>query len=177
MNEQQVNINALADTYKNLVDHFVITSAKLGYGVTALRKVLTDETNILVGQSGVGKSSLINRLLNTSSIKTGSLSESIQQGRHTTTNAYAHPMSSAGETDTKIIDSPGVRSFTPTIARIDQVALGFREFSEFIGSCKFANCRHLNEPDCAIKKAVAENKIAASRYQSYSTICNELLEH
>ncbi len=174
LNKQQININSLAATYSHLVDHFIVTSAKLGYGISALRKVLVEETNILVGQSGVGKSSLINRLLDTSTIKIGALSESIQQGRHTTTNAYAHPINSARQAEIKIIDSPGVRNFTPTFARLDQVALGFKEFDEFIGSCKFANCQHLNEPDCAIKNAVVANEIAASRYASYSMICQEL---
>ena len=174
LHEQQININTLAATYTPVVDHFIVASAKLGYGIHALRKVLIEDTNILVGQSGVGKSSLINRLLDSSTIKIGALSESIQQGRHTTTNAYAHPINSPSQAEIKIIDSPGVRSFSPTFARMDQVALGFKEFDEYIGSCKFANCQHLNEPDCAIKTAAAAHKIAASRYASYTTICEEL---
>ena len=114
-------------------------------------------------QSGVGKSSLINSILNNTNIKTGELSDHIQQGKHTTTNAYAHTINSQG----KLIDSPGVRSFIPIFKSREEVMYGYKEFLSYIGQCKFSDCQHINEPQCAIKSAVELNIIKQSRYQSY----------
>ena len=170
INELQVDLNELEEIYKNLVDNFIVASAKLGYGITPIRKALLNETSILVGQSGVGKSSIINRLLNSNDIKVSAISEHIQQGRHTTSNAYAHSINQHG----KIIDSPGVRTFTPAFIDSNELIKGFSEFSEYTGKCKFNDCQHINEPGCAIKDAVENNKIHSSRYQSYLEMHQEL---
>jgi len=163
LNDNQVDISRLENTYKDLVDNFIITSAKLGYGIQTLRLALSNETSILVGQSGVGKSSLINRLLNNNRIRVGELSENIQQGKHTTTNAFAHNVNNSG----RLIDSPGVRTFMPIFKDVQQVMLGYREFLPHLGNCKFSDCQHINEPQCAIKTAVEKNIIQPERYQSY----------
>jgi len=163
LNDNDVNISELEKIYKDLVDNFIIASAKLGYGIQALRQALSNETSILVGQSGVGKSSLINSLLNNNDIRVGELSEKIQQGKHTTTNAYAHNVSNSG----RLIDSPGVRTFMPIFKDVKEVMLGYREFLSHLGNCKFSDCQHINEPNCAIKDSVEKGIIQSNRYSSY----------
>ncbi|MFK8027450.1 MAG: ribosome small subunit-dependent GTPase A [Gammaproteobacteria bacterium] len=163
LNDNNVDISKLENTYKDLADNFIITSAKLGYGIQTLRLALSNETSILVGQSGVGKSSLINHLLSNNNIRVGELSENIQQGKHTTTNAFTHSINNNG----RLIDSPGVRTFMPIFQDINQVMLGYREFLPHLGNCKFSDCQHINEPQCAIKTAVEKNIIQTARHQSY----------
>ena len=163
LNSNHIDINRLESIYKELTDNFIITSAKLGYGIQNLKNVIGNEVTILVGQSGVGKSSLINRLLNNNDIKVGDLSENIQQGKHTTTNAYAYKINQHG----KIIDSPGVRTFMPVFKNVKEIMLGYKEFIPFIHQCKFSDCQHINEPQCKIKQEVEKNNIQLSRYQSY----------
>lgn len=172
IHQSGTDLNKLESIYKNLVENFIVTSAKLGYGINTLRKALDTETSILVGQSGVGKSSIINRLLNKNDIKVMPVSEQIQQGRHTTSNACAYPVKDSG----KIIDSPGVRMFTPAFINNDELITGFAEFKTFIGRCKFNDCQHINEPGCAIRQAVNDNIIHPSRYQSYIQMTKELQE-
>ena len=163
LNDNNVDVTKLENTYKDLVENFIITSAKLGYGIQTLRVALSNETSILVGQSGVGKSSLINRLLNNNNIRVGKLSENIQQGKHTTSNAFAHNINNSG----RLIDSPGVRTFMPIFKDAKQVMLGYSEFLPYLGKCKFSDCQHINEPHCAIKNAVEKDIIHTERYASY----------
>ena len=171
LREHDINIQSLEDIYSKVTEHIFICSAKLGFGISKIRQALDNEMSILVGQSGVGKSSIINRLLYNTNIKVGSLSEGIQQGRHTTTTAFAHSINSNG----KIIDSPGVRSFTPMFSVKDKIINGFREFAAIKEPCKFNNCTHINEPGCAIKNAVDQNRINPSRYASYVSIYSEMM--
>ena len=161
--QNDIDIIGLESTYDELTDNLIVVSAKLGYGIQQLRNILSNEISIFVGQSGVGKSSLINSILNNTNIKTGELSDHIQQGKHTTTNAYAHTINSQG----KLIDSPGVRSFIPIFKSREEVMYGYKEFLPYIGQCKFSDCQHINEPQCAVKSAVRLNIIKQSRYQSY----------
>lgn len=165
-----VNINLLESIYKNICENIFVTSAKLGYGVAQLRQMLSSDYSILVGQSGVGKSSLINRLLYSNEIKVADLSEQIQQGTHTTSHAQAYSIGQKG----KIIDSPGVRAFTPIFEDCSKVMLGFKEFKPYIHKCKFNNCMHIDEPNCAVKDAVKQKHIRLERYQNYQTIYKEL---
>ena len=162
---QALDVNQITQTYEPLCQQVLFVSAKLGYGLQGLRQLLNDDYAIMVGQSGVGKSSLINRLLNTQEIKVSALSDSIQQGMHTTSNASAYDIGSG-----KIIDSPGVRSFSPIFAKEDRIVDGFREFSNFAVDCKFSNCEHLKEPHCAVKEAVDNGLITPSRYLNYQTL-------
>lgn len=163
LNENNIDIPALENIYQDLVENFIITSAKLGYGIHSLRQALSNETSILVGQSGVGKSSIINRLLHHNQIKVGTLSENIQQGKHTTSNAFAHNINNSG----KLIDSPGVRTFMPVFRDVKEVMLGYSEFLPLLGGCKFSDCQHINEPHCSIKAAVENGTVQSNRYDSY----------
>ena len=168
--DNDVDICQLQSIYANICANILVTSAKLGYGIAQLRKIINTERSILVGQSGVGKSSLVNRLLNSNQIKVADLSEQIQQGTHTTSHAWAHSISTKG----KIIDSPGVRSFSPIFDSKETIMQGFSDFSLYISKCKFADCMHIDEPNCAVKEAVGNHLIHGSRYSSYLAIAEEL---
>ena len=129
----------------------------------ALQDFLAGRQAILVGQSGVGKSSLINRLVQDSALPTGAVSSSRREGRHTTANSVMLYLPNGGA----VIDSPGVRDYAPAVSDPADVARGFREVYEAGAKCRFANCRHLREPGCAAKERVADGRIGARRYESY----------
>lgn len=138
-------------------------SAKTEHGLDPLLDRLRGETSILVGQSGVGKSSLINALIPREQVAEGSLSDATGLGRHTTSTATLYRLGSGGE----LIDSPGVRSFR--LGRLDRQALerGFRDFLPYLGRCRFHNCAHLAEPGCAIRAAADAGDIHPARLDSY----------
>lgn len=141
----------------------VEVSAKSAHGLDPLRNRLRGETSILVGQSGVGKSSLINALLPKESILEGALSDATGLGRHTTSAATLYRLDSGGD----LIDSPGVRSFRLGDISPDELAQGYREFLPYLGSCRFHNCAHHNEPGCAVQAAADDGKIHPSRLANY----------
>lgn len=128
----------------------------------ALRGLLTDQISILVGQSGVGKSSLLRSLLPDCDAAIGELIRD-DEGRHTTTATRLYALPGGGD----ILDSPGVRDFAPAIDRLDPAALGFVEIESVASQCRFADCRHLREPQCAVRAAVEAASISARRYESY----------
>lgn len=144
----------------------VQVSAKLEHGLDALIARLNQETSILVGQSGVGKSSLINALLPEHDIETGRLSEATGLGRHTTSTATLYKLPQGGE----LIDSPGVRSFRLTDLTREELEQGFPEFRPYLGQCRFHNCTHEHEPDCAILAAVSEGGIAPLRLANFQRL-------
>lgn len=149
--------------YPNIGYPLIATSAKREHGLDALIERLREETSILVGQSGVGKSSLVNALTRDRTASVGGLSEATGLGRHTTSSATLYELASGGG----LIDSPGVRSFR--IGRIERSELehGFREFRPFLGRCAFRNCTHQHEPGCALLAGVAGGQIQASRLETF----------
>lgn len=140
----------------------VSCSAKLGEGLAELRDHLADSVSVLVGQSGVGKSSLVRALLPDSDATTGGLMRD-EEGRHTTTASRAYALASGGS----LIDSPGVRDFAPAIDQLDEQSLGFPEIDALASACKFQDCKHLHEPGCAVIRAVEARQLSARRYESY----------
>jgi ribosome biogenesis GTPase len=138
-------------------------SARTPDGVAALEPLLAGETSVLVGQSGVGKSSLANRLLPGLAAATAELSRATAEGRHVTSVATLHALPHGGE----LIDSPGVRDFAPAVELLGDAAAGFREIAAAAPGCRFADCRHLKEPDCAVRAAVEAATILPRRYESY----------
>jgi ribosome biogenesis GTPase len=138
-------------------------SAKQGLNLEPLQELLNARTAIIVGQSGVGKSSLINRLTPDGARPVAPVSDASGEGRHTTVNSVLLRLPNGGA----VIDSPGVRDYAPAIEKPADAAQGFREIREAGLLCKFSNCRHLREPACKVKEQVADGKISARRYESY----------
>lgn len=133
-----------------------------------LQKILSNQTSILVGQSGVGKSSIIKKLLpnETNKILTGSLSERTNLGSHTTSNSVLYHLPSGGN----LIDSPGIRELNLWNIPSNQIAEGYREFQPYISQCKFRNCNHIDTPGCAVINAVKNKLIHQTRYENYVKI-------
>jgi len=151
------------DDYEVIGYDTIRCSAKSGENIGQVASTLRDQTAIIVGQSGVGKSSIINSLLGEKSLRTAEISGKTREGRHTTVNSEMLGLPGGGT----VIDSPGVRDYAPALADAGQVLRGFREIDEAGQDCRFANCRHLREPGCAVKTAVESGAISARRYESY----------
>ena len=151
------------DTYRDAGYRVLEVSAQSGQGIQTLAAAFAGETGILVGQSGVGKSSLINRLVPGVDVSTGALTRGSAEGRHTTTASVMHLLPSGG----RLIDAPGVRDFLPAIDDDRAVQHGFAEILTAAAKCRFSDCRHLREPGCAVKSAVDDGAVSARRYESY----------
>lgn len=157
-------------------------SAKTGEGMTEFAELLENHLSAFVGQSGVGKSSLINVMDNSCVLRTGSLSKKYGRGSHTTTKGTLIHLT-LNETLTEgvqgrkanIIDTPGIRRFVLDDIEADDLALYFREFEPFVGKCKFGlNCKHDTEPECAILEALENKQITPERYDSWKRIAHEI---
>jgi len=138
-------------------------SAVSGLGIDELMQRLGGQISIFTGQSGVGKSSIANRLMPGLHAETDELTRATVEGRHVTSVATLHHLPNGGD----VIDSPGVRDFAPAIEQLSNPTEGFREMREPATRCRFADCRHLREPDCGVKGAVEAGTISARRYESY----------
>ncbi len=161
---------ALLEHYKKLGYTVLHASAHSGNGLEQLKACLVDETSIFVGQSGVGKSSLIQALLPDEELKIGELSEQVKKGRHTTTHARLYHFESGGD----CIDSPGIRDFGLWHLKPEEVAQGFIEFREYLENCRFRDCRHQQEPGCGLQTAVEAGHIRPERFASYEHIVRSL---
>ncbi|MEX2123091.1 MAG: ribosome small subunit-dependent GTPase A [Woeseia sp.] len=159
---EQSSASALAE-YANIGYVTLRCSAKHDTNLQPLVDFLACRTAIIVGQSGVGKSSIINKITSVGERDTAELSHSRGEGRHTTVNSVLLPLANGGA----VIDSPGVRDYAPAIDNPADAVQGFREIREAGFHCRFSNCRHLREPGCKAKADVATGKISARRYESY----------
>ena len=137
--------------------------------ISFLRKELKGKQVMISGNSGVGKTTLVNSLDPTLTLRTGEISKVHEQGKHTTTFAEMHSLASGGY----IIDTPGIRAFGVIDLEKEHMAHYFPEMRNLIGACRFHNCLHLNEPNCAVKAAVEKDEISFSRYQSYLDLMYE----
>lgn len=165
----KVDLNAgdeLYDIFTAAGYAVVRTSAETGEGAAELRRILRGKVCALTGNSGVGKSSILNILLPGAAIPTGEVSEHLGRGKHTTRHVELYPLGD----DTYVADTPGFASFEiqmmQTIAKED-LQFDFPEFAPYIGKCRFADCAHLKEPGCAIREALESGAIGKSRYSSY----------
>jgi len=161
--EDHNRIESLIDEYRSIGYTTLLTSALENTGIEAFADCLKDRTSILVGQSGVGKSSLIKRLLPDRDIAIGRLSAASGQGKHTTTSTTLYHLPHGGT----LIDSPGVRDFHLGKVEGTDLTNGFREFQPWLEQCRFNDCRHLTEPGCAVNAAVAAGNILERRMASY----------
>ena len=166
--DQSVDTRAAA--YRDIGYELVTTSASNAVGIAALAAILRHQRGVLVGQSGVGKSSLINALLDQEAQAVGSLSRRKAHGRHTTTSSMLYRLPGGGE----LIDSPGVRRYAPSISDPRDLASGFIEFRPLADDCRFSDCRHRNEPDCAVRSAVESGEIHRERYSSYLALAETI---
>jgi len=148
----------------------IAVSAKAPGGLAPLATLLQRQTSILVGQSGVGKSSLIKALLPDRQIQVGRLSEATDSGRHTTSATTLYTLPESGE----LIDSPGVRSFRLLPMNRQDLERGFREFAPYVGQCRFSDCTHDHEPGCALIGAVAQGTISAQRLESFRLMARKI---
>jgi len=156
------SVDEVLEDYTNIGYQAVRCSAKSGLNIDAVAALLRDGVSIIVGQSGVGKSSLINRLLQDDRQRVAAISDKSGEGRHTTVNSAMLQLPGGGA----VIDSPGVRDYAPAL-RPEEVVVGYREIAAAGRDCRFANCRHLREPGCAVKAAVENKTISKRRYDSY----------
>jgi ribosome biogenesis GTPase len=156
------------EVYRQLGYPVLSVSAQTGAGIDELSNTLGRGISMLAGQSGVGKSSLINQLVDDADVLTGELSESSGEGRHTTTASIAHQLPAGG----LLVDSPGIRDFAPLIRDVTLIQNGFREILLAAEACRFTNCQHTREPNCAVQAAVGEGHISPRRYESYKRLRN-----
>ncbi len=159
-------IRARLSLYTKLGYPCVLTSTQQGQGIEDLATYLAHKTSVFVGQSGVGKSSLIKIFIGEENIQVGSLSKVTGQGRHTTTTTRLYHLNGGGN----IIDSPGVREFGLWNIEAKKIMHAFKEFKPLLGMCKFNDCLHTREPNCAIKKALQNGEIKRVRYEAYTKI-------
>lgn len=153
--------------YETLGYRVLRVSARQPQTLRPLVSCIAGRVGALVGLSGVGKSSIINLLSDVEPLAVGPVSDKSGEGRHTTVSAVMLRVDGGD-----IIDSPGVRDYAPSLEDPDQAPLGFREIVAAAPSCRYANCRHLREPDCAVKAAVEEGRIEPRRYESYRRLRN-----
>ena len=157
------NVEAELAYYQELGYRLFKVSARQAMGLDDLTQALQAQISLFAGQSGVGKSSLSNALLPDKTLKINSVSETTRHGRHTTTAATLYHLPSGGD----LIDSPGVAIFGLAGLSEAQLAWGFREFHPYIGQCRFNDCRHVNDKDCAVRQAAEQGELAMSRYQRF----------
>ena len=161
--------NMMMTLYETVGYQCVAISAEKGDGVDTLLPLLHDKITLLSGNSGVGKSTLINRILPGVNLRTAEISDSHNTGMHTTTFSEMLQLPNGGY----IIDTPGIKGFGTFNMEPEEISGFFKEIFRFSKDCRFNNCTHTHEPGCAVIKAVEDHYIAASRYQSYLSMLND----
>lgn len=161
--EELAEVAYLWDLYTGIGYPCIELEAKTGRNVEEVRALMKDRTSMFSGHSGVGKSTLINALEPGLDLKTAEISKQHQQGQHTTTFAEMYDLSFGA----RIIDTPGIKGFGVVAMEADEIGDYFPEFFELKSQCRFNNCLHLDEPQCAVKEGLERDELAWSRYRSY----------
>lgn len=169
--DTEAKADNVAERYRRIGYVALSTSAVDGRGLDELRERLRDQTSVLVGPSGVGKSSLLNALDPALSLRVGSLTD-LKRGRHTTTTASLLKWSFGGF----VVDTPGMRQFDPAAVESTELEAYFVEFADLIQDCRFPDCSHTHEQDCAIKTAITAGAVSQERYESYCKMYQECRE-
>lgn len=171
--EDRKQVEETLALYQEIGYEVRLVSSETGEGLDGLREDLKGHISIFAGQSGVGKSSLVNSLMPEVDAEVGDVSENSGLGQHTTTAARLYHFPDGGD----LIDSPGVREFGLWHLEPEQVTEAFVEFRDYLGGCKFRDCKHGNDPGCIIREAVEEGKIHQARYDSYHKIIDSMSEN
>ena len=163
---------ALVHLYHTIGYTCLQISATTGSGIDDIRSLLEGKITLLSGNSGVGKSTLINRLVPDANLRTGEISDAHNTGQHTTTFSEMIPLESNGW----VIDTPGIKGFGTFDMEPEELTSYFKEIFRFSKDCRFSNCTHTHEPGCAVLKALEDHYIAESRYQSYLSMLEDKSE-
>lgn len=158
--------------YQGIGYRVIQTSMKQQTGIDELAEALANTSSILVGLSGVGKSSIVKAMLPKEDIRIAKTSDASGEGKHTTTVSALYHLNNGGV----IIDSPGVRDFTPIVSNELEITNGFIDVRQYAGACKFSNCSHKNEPGCALKQAVLDGELNEQRFNNYLRMLDEFNE-
>lgn len=172
-NEQRELYQSWMSNYQHIGYTVLLVSKETGEGIADLETHLRDRVNIFVGQSGVGKSSLVNALMPELNVEEGEISQNSGLGQHTTTAARLYHFPSGGD----LIDSPGVREFGLWHLEPDEVTEAFVEFRSYLGGCRFRDCKHLDDPGCLLREAVEKGEINEIRFENYHRILESMVEN
>jgi len=173
MEKARKNIEEVSTLYRNAGYEVLLISAQSGYGMQELKERLMGKTTVLSGPSGVGKSSVLQKLVPSLSVETGELSEKIGRGKNTTRHSELIRIKEISE-DTFLMDTPGFSSVELIDTEPDNLKIYFKEMRKLNETCRFTGCQHVNEPDCKVKAAVENGVIAESRYKSYKDLFLDL---
>jgi ribosome biogenesis GTPase / thiamine phosphate phosphatase len=165
--DEPANLLPLVGVYSRMGYTVLLVSAKTGFGVDHLRRLVAGRESVVAGQSGVGKSSLLNAIDSGLHLRVGDVSEENEKGRHTTTTARLLPIGAASGSSGFVVDTPGMRSFELWDVIPEEVGGYFRDLRPFVNMCKFPDCTHTHEDDCAVKDAVTDGLLDDRRYESY----------
>ena len=167
-------LDMMVNLYRTIGYECVALSAETGEGVDELRPMLEGKVTLFSGNSGVGKSTLLNQLIPGINLRTAEISDAHDTGQHTTTFSEMIQLpASTADKPSWVIDTPGIRGFGTFDMEPEEICSYFKEIFKFSADCRFGNCTHTHEPGCAVLKAVEDHYIALSRYNSYISMLND----
>lgn len=165
-------LEKLAEIYRNCGYQVLLASAEQAEGMDEIAAVLKEKTTVVAGPSGVGKSSITNKMQSAISMETGEISKKLKRGKHTTRHSQVIPVNQ----NTFLVDTPGFSSLYLPEIESEELRFYYPEFEQYEGSCRFLGCSHIHEPDCRVKEALEQGNISLSRYENYQMLYQELKE-